>query len=186
MWIIPKKIGRYRPSMCPHTKKKSVEGRYRPSQPPSVCKFTLASSDFASHHDLLSRTWRRQANSSSRIQRSKAATSDHPRRNLLQWFRMETVRCASPGLLGAHCSLALPRVTHVGHFKRLAFGPGRVFPRSQEKKDHDVWSHMVPEVMGNGPGYTSTKETWSHEWWEMVSTSIWMSIPIHRFIDPVD
>jgi len=74
----------------------------------------------------------------------------------------------------------------VWRFKRLAFGPGRIFPRSQEKKVHDSWSHMVPEVMRNGPGYTSTKESWSHEWWEMVPTSIWMSIPIHRFIDPVD
>jgi len=45
---------------------------------------------------------------------------------------------------------------------------------------------MVPKVIRNGPGYTSTKESWSHEWWEMVPTSIWMSIPIHRFIDPVD
>ena len=72
----------------------------------------------------------------------------------------------------------------VWRFKRLALGPGRVFPRSQGKKDHDFWSHMVPEVMRNGPGYTSTKELWSHEWWEMVLTSIWMKIPIHRFIDP--
>jgi len=55
--------------------------------------------------------------------------------------------------------------------KCLAFGPGRVFPRSQEKQDHDLWSHMVPEVMENGPGYTSTKESWSHQWWEMVPTS---------------
>ena len=74
----------------------------------------------------------------------------------------------------------------VWRFKRLAFGPGRVFPRSQEKKDHDLWSHMAREVMRNGPGYTSTKASWSHEWWEMVPTSIWMSIPSHRFIDPVD
>jgi len=74
----------------------------------------------------------------------------------------------------------------VWRFKRLVFWPGRVFPRSQGKKDHDLWSHMVPEVMRNGPGYTSTEESWSHVWWEMVPTSIWMSIPIHWFIDPVD
>jgi len=29
-WFIPKKIIRYRPSICPHTKKKSVDGWYRP------------------------------------------------------------------------------------------------------------------------------------------------------------
>ena len=74
----------------------------------------------------------------------------------------------------------------VWRFKRLTFGPGRVFPRIQENKDHDLWSHMVPEVMRDGPGYTFTKESWSHEWWEMVPTCIWMSIPIHWFIDPVD
>jgi len=56
----------------------------------------------------------------------------------------------------------------------------------QKKKDHELWSHMVPEVMRNGPGYISTKDSWSHEWWEMVLTCIWMSIPITRFIDPVD
>jgi len=70
--------------------------------------------------------------------------------------------------------------------KHLAFGRGRVFPRSQEEEDHNLWFHMVPAVMRNGPGYTSTKESWSHEWWEMVPTSIWMLIPIHLFIDLVD
>ena len=65
----------------------------------------------------------------------------------------------------------------VWRLKGSAFGPGRVFPRSQGKKDHDLWSPMVQEVMRNGPGYISTKESWYHEWWEMVPTSIWMSIP---------
>jgi len=74
----------------------------------------------------------------------------------------------------------------VWRFKRLAFGTVRVFPTSPGKKDHDLWSHMVPVVMRNGPGYTSTKESWSHEWWDMVPTCIGMSISIHRFIDPVD
>ena len=93
-------------------------------------------------------------------------------------------------LPGAHQPAFWVPIAHlrflVWRFNRLAFGPGCVFPRSREKQDHDLRSHMVPEVMRNGPGYTSTKESWSQEWWEMVPTSIWMSIPIHRFIDPVD
>jgi len=54
------------------------------------------------------------------------------------------------------------------------------------KRTIDLWSHIVPSVMRNGPGHTSAKKLWSHGWWEMVPTAIWMSIPIHRFIDPVD
>ena len=94
-------------------------------------------------------------------------------------------------LSGAHHPTFWVPTTHLyfleWRFKRLAFGPGRVFPRSQEKKDHDLWSHMVPEVMKNGPWYTSTKESWSHEWWEMVPTrmSINRSTDL-SFIDPVD
>jgi len=37
-----------------------------------------------------------------------------------------------PGLLGATAHLRFL----VWRFKHLAFGPGRVLPRSQEKKDH--------------------------------------------------
>ena len=77
-----------------------------------------------------------------------AGTENHPRRNRLQWFRMEIAGCASPGLLGAHFFL-------VWRLKRLAFGPGRVFPRSQEKKDpygpksDEKWSriHIYKRVM---------------------------------------
>jgi len=50
----------------------------------------------------------------------------------------------------------------------------------------DTHVQMVSEVMRNNPGYTSTKESWSHGWWEMVPTSIWMSKVIHWFIDLVD
>jgi len=89
-------------------------------------------------------------------------------------------------LSGAHHPAYWVPTVLVWRFKRLAFGPGRVFPRSQGKKDHDLWSHMIREVMRNVPGYTSTKELWSQEWWKMVPTSIWMSILIHWFIDPVD
>ena len=45
--------------------------------------------------------------------------------------------------------------------KAWSMGPAAFLPRSQEKKDHGLWSHMVPEVMRNGPGYTSTKDSWS-------------------------
>ena len=89
------------------------------------------------------------------------------------------------GLSGAHHPAFWVATTHlrflVWRFKNFVFGPGRVFPRSQEKKDHGLWSHMVPEVMRNGPGYTSTKESWSHERWQMVPTSIWPAI--WRFTD---
>ena len=89
--------------------------------------------------------------------------------NRLQWFRMETVRCGSPGLLGTHYSLALPRVT----LQTLALwvqrrfseksgenGPWLIVPygsRSDEK-----WSRiyiykrvMVPWVVRNGPNIYS-------------------------------
>jgi len=82
-------------------------------------------------------------------------------------------------LSGAHHPAFWVTTAHlhflVWRFKRLAFGLGRVFPRSQEKKDHNLWSHIVREVMRNGPGYTSTKESWSHEWWEMSTNP-----PIYR------
>ena len=76
-----------------------------------------------------------------------AGTGDHPRRNRLQWFSMETVRCASPGLLGAHFSLALPRVTlqMLGLWAR---------PRFSEKSGKK-------RTMTYGP-------IWSQKWWEMV------------------
>jgi len=45
---------------------------------------------------------------------------------------------------------------------------------------------MVPKVVSNGPGHTSTKKPWSHAWWEMVPTPIQISKPIHRFINPAD
>ena len=87
--------------------------------------------------------------------------------NRLQWFRMETARCASPGLLGAHCSLALPspRVTlqTLGLWARPRFpeksgktGPWLMVPygpRSDEKwsRIHIYKRIMVPWVVRNGP-----------------------------------
>ena len=56
-----------------------------------------------------------------------------------------------------------------------------VFFRKVEKKDH--WP-MVPYVVRNGPGHTSTKNSWSHVWWEMVPRPIQILTPIHWFIDP--
>jgi len=57
------------------------------------------------------------------------------------------------------------------------------FFREVEKKNH--WP-MVPEVVRNGPGHTSTKKSWSHVLWEMVLTLVQISTPIHWCIDPVD
>jgi len=93
-----------------------------------------------------------------------AGTGDHPRRNRLQWYRMETARCASPGLLGAHCSLALARVIlqTLGLWSWL-----RVSEKSGEKgpwlmvpygpRIDEKWSRihiykivMVPWVVKNG------------------------------------
>jgi len=108
----------------------------------------------------------------------------------LGWYRwphvsqpsVDTVRCASPGLLGAHCSLALPRVT----FKRLSLwarprfseksgekGPWLMVPygpRSDEKwsRIHIYKRVMVPWVVRNGPNIYLNVHT------------------VHRFIDPVD
>jgi len=100
--------------------------------------------------------------------------------NRLQWFRMETARCASPGLLGAHCSLALSRVTlqTLGLWAQPRFpekyekkGPWLMVPygtRSDEKcsRIHIYKRVMVPWVVRNSPNI--------------------MSISIHRFINPVD
>jgi len=62
-------------------------------------------------------TWNMAPSRSERVRRKSALTWNRtwtPKKcdsNRLQWFRMETARCASPGLLDAHCSLELPRVT---------------------------------------------------------------------------
>jgi len=92
-----------------------------------------------------------------------AGTGDHPRRNRLQWFRMETVRCASPGLLGVHCWLALARVTleTLGLWARPRFseksgkkGPWLMVPYGP--RSDETWSRihiykMVSWVVRNGP-----------------------------------
>ena len=72
-----------------------------------------------------------------------------------------------PDLLGA---------THlrflVWHVKRLAFGPGRVLPRSQGKKDR--WP-TIPYGPISDEKWSQThiyKNSWSHGWWEMVPTAI--------------
>jgi len=99
---------------------------------------------------------------------------------------METARCASPGLLGAPL---LTCASSCDASNAWPLGPAAFFREVRKKRKMTygpIWSHMVPEVMRNGPGYTSTKESWSHQWWEMVPTCIWMSIPNHWFIDPVD
>ena len=120
-------------------------------------------------------------------------TGDHPRRNRLQWFRMETARCASPHLVWCRDCISRPFgcppltcASSCDTSNAWPLGPAAFFREVREKKDHDLWSHMVPEVMRNGPEYTSTKESWSHEWWEMVPTSIWMSIPIHWSTRSID
>jgi len=85
----------------------------------------------------------------------------------------ETARCASPGLLGAHCSLALPRVT----LQMPGLWARPRFPRSQEKKDYDIWSHMVSECW-----YQSTDlstRSIDHSWY-------WRLIRIHLPENTVD
>ena len=104
---------------------------------------------------------------------NSAGTSDHPRRNRLQWFRMETVRCASSGLLGAHCSLALARVT----LQTLGLWARPCFSEKSGKKtpwlmvpygpwNDDKWSRihiykivMVPWVVRNGPNICLNVDT---------------------------
>jgi len=111
-------------------------------------------------------------------------TSDHPRCNCLQWFCISygdcqvritrpfgcpLLTCASSCALQTLGLWAWPRFSEKsgkkGPWLMVPYGP-----RSDEK-----WSliHIYKRVMVN-------------EWWEMVPTSIWMSIPIHWFIDPVD
>ena len=67
----------------------------------------------------------------------------------------------------------------VWRFKRLAFGPGRIFPRSQEKKDHDLWSQkwweMVPDIhlqKSHGP--------MSGEKWSNIYLNVDTNPPIYR------
>ena len=76
----------------------------------------------------------------------------------------------------------------VWRFKRLAFGPGRTDDFSEKSGKKGPWLMVL-----YGP---RSDEKWSqihiykrvmvHEWWEMVPTSIWMSILIHWFINPVN
>ena len=116
-------------------------------------------------------TWNRAPNLCERVRRKSALTLNRTwtwkkcDSNRHQWFRMETARCASPGLLGAHCSLALPRVTllTLGLWVRPRFseksgkkGPWRMVPygpRSDEKwsRIHIYKRVMVPWVVWNVP-----------------------------------
>ena len=81
-----------------------------------------------------------------------AGTGDHPRRNRLQWFRMETARCASPGLLGATTNLRFL----VWRFQCLAFGPAK---------------HLGPAAFFREVRQKRTMtygSIWSQKWWDMV------------------
>jgi len=75
-----------------------------------------------------------------------AGTSDHPRRNRLQWFRMETCRCTSPGLLGAHCWHA----SSCDASNAWSLGPAAFFREVRKNR-----------TMTCGP-------IWSQKWWELV------------------
>jgi len=171
------------PSTCPHTKKKLVNGGYRPSKwtwtqkirehwpySPILHNKKMYMIDSDAHSGFCSPG---PISSASHKTTHKKQTKTH--RQSVRWtpsqeyFKeeliVEKLFSEYPGLLSATVHLRFL----VWYFKRLTFGPGRVLPRSQEKKDHwpmvpygpisdEKWSRthtckkfMVPWVVKNGP-----------------------------------
>jgi len=151
--------------MCPHSNKKMVDSWYWPSK----WTWTPKNREHWPYSPITKRRiWLTQTLTSVhpdpfQALLTKQHTSKKPTNTKrLQWFRMETVRAHPPCLWGATAHLRFL----VWRFKRLAFGPGRVFPRSQDhwpmvpygpisdkkwSRPHIYKKVMVSQVVRNGP-----------------------------------